>query len=91
MMDKELETQAHFLIESGNRKSERLVEDCFTGLCRLLHKQWVQVDGKMHQIKVIGSGTRITFDIMDLPGFDHVEFTVTKTGWGHAVNQTSGE
>lgn len=83
----DFETQAHFGMEKGRRDSDRLMEDCFVGLISLLHDQFVQVDGKQYQMKVISKpdSDKIMFDIRDLPGFDHVEFVIKKTGWGRGI------
>lgn len=86
-MDKETEAQVHFQMESGKRQSDRMVEDCFVGLVSLLHDQYVQVDGKPYQMKVVSKpdSDKILFDIRDLPGFDHIEFVIKKTGWGRGI------
>lgn len=88
-MISDFDTQAHFAMEKGKRDSDRIVEDCFAGLISLLHDQWVQVDGKLYQIKVVSkpNSEKIMFDIRNLPGFDHIEFVTKKTGWGRALNQ----
>lgn len=84
-MDKETEAQVHFQMESGKRQSDRLVGECFVSLSGLLHGTYVQIDGKQYKIKVLTHKGKLMFDIMDLPGFDHVEFCIEKTGWGRNV------
>lgn len=84
-MDKETETQIHFQMESGKNQSDRLVHECLIGLAGLLHNQYVQVDGKQYKIEVIKQVGSVMFDIKDLPGFDHIEFNIEKTGWGRGV------
>jgi hypothetical protein len=84
----DFETQAHFAMEKGKRDSDRLVQDCLDGLARLLHEQLVGVDDKLYRMKVIGkNGGKIMLDINGLPGFDHIEFTVEKTGWGRDLTE----
>lgn len=85
------ELQGKLAIEKGRRDSERLMQDCFDGLSLLLHDQHVQVNGKGYPIKVINHNGKLMFDIRDLLGFDHVEFTVEQTGWGRLVNQIEGD
>lgn len=84
-MDKETETQLHFLTSSGERQSDRLVADCLVGLASFLHGHYVQVDGKRYKMKVLTHDEKVMFDIEGLPGFDHIEFVITKTGWGRGV------
>lgn len=79
--------QAYFALEKGKRDSDRLVEDCLAGLALLLNDTFVQVNGRMYPIKVIGREGRIMLDIKNLPGFDHIEFTIEKTGWGTVLNE----
>jgi hypothetical protein len=79
------EARIHFQMESGQRQSDRLVQDCLDGLTMLLHKQYVQVNGKGYPVKVVAADGRIMFDIRGLPGFDHIEFIIEKTGWGRGV------
>lgn len=79
--------QADFALRKGKRDSDRLVDDCLVGLAALLQGTFVQVDGKEYPIKVIGQERRLMFDIEGLPGFDHVEFTIEKTGWGMQLNR----
>jgi hypothetical protein len=81
----DLETQAMFGIRKGQRESDRLVQDCLDGLTLLLHDKYVQINGKGYPVKVIAGEGRIMFDIRNLPSFDHVEFTLEKTGWGRGV------
>lgn len=87
LIDEETKAEIHFQTESGRRQSDRLVEDCFVGLISLLHDQFVQIDGKQYQMKVISKpdDDKIMFDIRDLPGFDHIEFVIKKTGWGRGI------
>lgn len=83
--DKETEATLHFHTESGRNQSNRLMQECFVGLSGLLHGTYMQIDGKQYKIKVLTHEGKLMFDIMDLPGFDHVEFVIEKTGWGRGV------
>lgn len=87
----DFETQAHFAMQKFRRDSDRMVEDCFVGLIALLHKAWVQIDGKQYQVEVISKpdSQKIMFDVRDLPGFDHIEFCIEKTGWGRMMNHSN--
>lgn len=79
------EATLHFQADSGERQSDRLVADCLVGISGLLHGHYVQVDGKQYKIKVLTHEEKVMFDIQGLPGFDHIEFVVEKTGWGRGV------
>lgn len=81
-MSDDTNLQVHFTVEKGRRDSDRIVQDCLDGLVPLLHHKFVQVDGKLYQMVVVAQEGKIMFDIRDLPGFDHVEFVIKKTGWG---------
>jgi hypothetical protein len=79
--------QIHFAMQKGKRDSDRLVEECYIGLAGLLHGTYVQIDGNGYLIKVLAHEGKVMFDIKNLPGFDHVEFVITKTGWGKQLNE----
>lgn len=82
------DARAHFEMSSGQRQSDLLVQDCLDGLTALLHGQYLQVQGKLYRVKILSTQeNKILFDIKDLPGFDHIEFCITKTGWGRGVCQ----
>lgn len=82
-MPSDFDTEVHFTLEKGKRDSDRMVQDCLDGLTLLLHDQYVQVQGKGYRVAIVASKNgRIMFDIRDLPGFDHIEFCIEKTGWG---------
>ncbi len=87
----ENDAQTHFQMESGKRHSDRMVEDCFVGIALLLTGRHVQVDGKAYPIKLLKAEGKLMFDIMGLPGFDHVEFCIEKTGWGREVTDVEVE
>jgi len=85
-MSIEDEAKVHFQLSTGKRQSDLLIQDCFDGLTALLQGQYVQVKGKSYRIKILSmKNEKILFDIEYLPGFDHVEFCITKTGWGRGV------
>lgn len=84
-MDKETEATLHFHTASGEQQSNRLVADCLVGLIALLHDKYVQVDGKQYKMKVLSHDEKVIFDIQKLPGFEHIEFVIKKTGWGRGV------
>lgn len=87
----ENDAQIHFQMESGKRQSDRMVEDCFAGIALLLTGRHVQVDGKAYPIKLLKTDDKLMFDIVGLPGFDHVEFCVEKTGWGREVTVSDNQ
>lgn len=84
-MDKETGAQIHFQMESGKNQSDRMVQDCLDGLAAHLDSSYVTVGDNIGVMKIVNKEGRIMLDIKGLPGFDHIEFTIEKTGWGRDV------
>jgi len=86
----EEEARIHFELESGKNQSDRMVYAVLGALAKHLDNHII-VDGNMYDIRVLGAPTErngeisLMFDVKDLPGFDHIEFTIKKTGWGRNV------
>lgn len=92
MMD-DFETQTHFAAEKGKRDTDRLVTECLTALAALLDGKTVTIGGKECSVVTLKSHLKgkpyLMFDIRgDISGYDHIEFTAKKTGWGGMLNQS---
>ena len=80
----DFETQSHFAITKGRVESDRVTRECLKALQKLMDGKHVRVCGKKAKIRIVGDvkDNKFMLDIVGLNDFDHIEFTVTKTGWG---------
>lgn len=83
--------QVHFAIEHGKRTTDRMVQGLLEAISRKL-SEGIEYDGRKLQIKQLGSimktncEVRLLFDVQNHDDtFDHIEFKVTKTGWGRSL------
>lgn len=90
----DFESQSHFAMGKGRLDSDRLVEECFSRISSLLTGRDVTIAGRKGRLAVFGgkNGEYLMFDIRFETGSpDHIEFTVRKTGWGGALNDSNDE
>lgn len=82
-----------FLLKHGDNTTQRIAPDILEALHEHLSKG-ILYKGKIYQVKKLGEidldsdgYCRLLFDIKDIEGFDHIEFSIRKTGWGRALEQ----
>lgn len=93
-MDVDLETTREFALRKGRNVSNRLVEEILLAVSeQLIHGRTIRLGDRNVIVTVVagtGVGKRgedetasLLFDVR-IPGhgFDHIEFKVSKTGWG---------
>lgn len=86
----QIPTQANFALKKGRNTSDRLVPDIMKALMEAINKTTIEYEGTK-QLKTLGTEIKqnddgdwyLTFDVIEPgEGFDHIEFTIKKTGWG---------
>lgn len=92
MIDKSELDKAAFALKHGKNTSDRLVPDIMQGISDILDGNRVFFNGRSCAIKKLGEVRqrdgewRFSFDVLNPDEtFDHIEFTVTKTGWGRGI------
>jgi len=70
--------EIHFRMEHGKNTSERIVGEVIKAIVETLVKNGVEIDGETFRVKPF---TDTGFDVMDVRGFNLIEFKITKTGW----------
>lgn len=81
--------ETEFLMKHGENASDRLVRDLLFAIAETLEKHGVIYADGFYKIKRVGTGVfkrdgahHLLIDVKNAGGFDHIEFCVTKTGWG---------
>jgi hypothetical protein len=85
-----------FVHKHGENVTERMVPTLMEALAGLINKSEINHNGRSCKLKVLGSVKQdeddewsLMFDVLDPDDtFDHVEFNITKTGWGRSFTQT---
>lgn len=89
----ENETQAMFALKHGHNQTDSMVYDLMVSLSGLINASEVDFRGKKCKLKLLGLSRHgddenfsLLFDVKNPDDtFDHVEFKITKTGWGRAL------
>lgn len=81
----ELPPETRFLIKHGTNISDRVVNDLYNAIAEFLNGKEIPFIGQSIKLKVLGDVSRtdreyLIFDVRDIDGFDHIEFTIKKTG-----------
>lgn len=91
-MDKDTAASVGFLIKHGGNTTDRIVPDLLRSIANLINKSEIEYNGRKCKLRQLGEprsrdgGWRFTFDVLNPDDtFDHVEFTITKTGWGRMI------
>ena len=71
----------------GENTSDRLVPELLKAIGKKL-SEGIVLNGQTFLVKPLCEPTErdgqynLLFDVKDIAGFDHIEFKITKTGWG---------
>lgn len=91
---KDFEIQTNFAFEKGKRDTDRLVSKILLAFLRKLEGQHIEVNGKQCTIRRVGRGDindKLMVDILNpTDEYDHIEFTIEKTGWGRSLTKKDG-
>lgn len=81
-----------FSIPEAERRTDRIAAKCFSEIARLLGGKTIAIDGRDCRLFILTKGkTKMMFDVLDPDDtIDHIEFTITKTGWGRALIKEGG-
>lgn len=71
--------QTELAIQKGIRESDRIAQDLIAVIQDILVSSSYEYNGKPIEFKAFGDKG---IDIKGVDGFDHIEFTITKTGFG---------
>jgi hypothetical protein len=85
--------EAIFALKHGSNTTDRITPDLLKAIMETLANHGVVYNGDVRYCIPLGVGVdtdpdgewRLLFDIKGVDGFDHIEFKVTKTGWGKNV------
>jgi len=69
----------NFALPKGNRETDRLEPELVKALVDCLEGQTFTYNGQLCTISRFGDKG---VDVRGVDGFDHIEFCITKTGWG---------
>ena len=89
-MNDDFTTQVDFAAQKGIRDTDRLVTECLMAIAPLLDGKTVRIEDKDCAVVCLKAHEKgkpyLMFDIRD-PNetYDHIEFTVNKTGWGRGL------
>lgn len=85
-------TQADFAMKHGQNTTDRIAPDLLEKIAELLNGKTIEYNGRTCLIKKVGGlyerdgEWRFMFDVKyPCDQYDHVEFTVTKTGFGGSL------
>lgn len=91
-MNKDLEIQANFAIEKGKRETDRLISDCLKEIRCALEGKEISLRGRLCKLKALSKDDnfeKLVFDVLNPSDtYDHIEFTIKKTGWGRMMLTT---
>lgn len=84
---------ADFILKHGSRTTDRMVPDLLSAVRSKFDGAEINYNGKSCQIKCLGEPYqggdgewKMLFDVKNPDEtFDHVEFLITKTGWGRSL------
>jgi hypothetical protein len=74
-----LPPETDFLVKHGINTSDRISKDLINVIQEILVSSSYEYKGKPLEFKAFGNSG---IDVKGVDGFDHIEFTITKTGWG---------
>lgn len=80
--DLTMQEVASFHLPQGTRESDRLEADLVQLIAEKLNGKTIIYNGKECTLKTFG---KIGVDVKGIDGFDHIEITFKKTGWGRAL------
>jgi hypothetical protein len=83
-----MEEKIDFAMKKGERDTGRLVKECLLAFSRALGDRQCLVGNRACEFKVITKeiGDSLMVDITNPSDeYDHIEFTITKTGWGRKL------
>jgi hypothetical protein len=90
-----------FSLEHGKNTTNRMVESLLIAIAQVINTSHITYEGKSCRLKCLGAGVsksdetgewRLLFDVLDPNDmFDHVEFKITKTGWGRSMVPVQSE
>jgi len=89
-----MEEKAAFIMRHGSNTTDRMVPDLMEAIISCLEINGIKIGDKSVRVKRLGAGvtaspdgeTRLLFDVLDPDDtFDHIEFKITKTGWGRSA------
>lgn len=78
----------------GRNTTNRTAEELLTVIGEMINKQTVEYNGKLVKLKTLtekpsvgkNGEVALMFDALNPDNtFDHIEFTITKTGWGRSM------
>lgn len=84
--------QALFALKHGKNVTDRMVPDLLTAIGNKLNGTSIKYNGRICELKILGDVSErngevsLLFDVLKPDKtFDHVEFKITKTGWGRSL------
>lgn len=84
--------QVYFALKHARNTTYRMVPDLLETIVKTLHGQEIDYNGKKCVLSRLGDVRerdgeyRVSFDVLNPDDtFDHIEFTITKTGWGRSL------
>lgn len=76
-----------FVMKHGRNTSDRLVPELLKAIGEKL-SEGIILNGQLLKVEPLCEPTErdgqysLLFDVKEIAGFDHIEFKITKTGWG---------
>lgn len=85
--------EAKFALKHGENSTDRMSADLLNGIKTSIKATGVPYDGRLLSVREVNQPKQdnmgnwyMTVDVLEPDGVhDHVEFTITKTGWGRAI------